>query len=595
MTLHALPTHQSTHQSTDQRPVALVGHLDPAHPAAVPTATGHAAPGGVMGAAPVAAAQGTAAAGGTVPGDDVVLGGLVVGGVELALPIDALREVVPVPSSFVPLPTRAAGLRGAMRLREHILPVVDARAWLGLPGQDEPEIVVVVSDGDRMIGVLAERVRSVLTVPAGEMVHFGAAEAVGTGQEAAPTGPRAAAPSGADHGDGPGAGNLGPSPLVLSSDAAEEPAACTAAFVHDALPGGIVSVLDVRALLGHRGWPSVPVPVDAVAPVRSGDVASCTLLRCGEVLMAVDIATGRTTLPSFHATPSVLDGELCRGTTEVMGRPTAVTDLLTLLGLGVTEREEGGPGLVVDAGDGHVVLGITDLVTMVDVDLADLMPVPSFTLPHPHLVRGITQVEGHGRVLVIDGPALAADDRVAVLGTVMSEEAAVLDGTQDAGRADAAADGAEDGAGHLGEAHLVLGSGGAFAAVPLEQVREILPWPETLLSTHVGGGVLGLLTHRGAVVPVVDLAPQLGRVGLAAGPRRTDAGPLLLVDVDGEPLAFAIDELTSIEAQRWAQAEPDPDGVEWITVGADERLLARVDLRGLAARVLAEGRTLHAV
>ncbi|TIC80097.1 chemotaxis protein CheW [Nocardioides sp. GY 10127] len=549
----------------------LVGYVDPALEGLVPTATGH---GDLEGAR--AALTGVGA--GTV-----VLGALVLGGVDLALPLDALREVVPVPDSFVPLPTRAAGLRGAMRLREHILPVVDARAWLGLPGQDDPEIVVVVSDGERMIGVLAERVRSVLSVPAEEMVHFRVGG--GTADEALPP-----APAWTPDGDGGRAAGT-PGPSSPDGTAPEHGAAslghpaCTAAFVHDALPGGIVSVLDVRTLLGHPGWPSVPVPVDAAAEAVGSDVTSCTLLRCGDVLFAVDIATGRTTLPSFHAQPSVIDGELCRGTTEFMGHQVAVTDLLTLLGLGVTEREEGGPGLVVDAGDGHVVLGITSLVTMVDLDLGDLMPVPSFVLPHPELIRGVADVEGHGRVLVVDGPRLSGDERVAVMGSVMSEEAeepVALDPLL------VGEDGLERAAVH-GEAHLVLGAGGAYAAVPLEQVREILPWSAELLETRVGGDVLGMLTHRGCVLPVVDLVPSLGRAGLSAGPRRVEGGPLLLVDVDGAPLAFAIDELASIEPQRWEQAEPDPDGVEWITVGADERLLARIDLRDLARAVLTRG------
>jgi purine-binding chemotaxis protein CheW len=132
---------------------------------------------------------------------------------------------------------------------------------------------------------------------------------------------------------------------------------------------------------------------------------------------------------------------------------------------------------------------------------------------------------------------------------------------------------------------------GVDVTTRLDHVTEILPYPETLTATALGG-LLGLITHRRAAVPVFCLATLLGRTERPVG----TATCLLLVDVDGSPVAFAVDSLRSIAPMTWTDAEQTVRGAAadrgatlrsapLVRVGEDGRLLPDLDLRAVARRV----------
>ena len=75
-------------------------------------------------------------------------GGLRIGGLQLALPMSALREVVPC-GRLERLPARAEGLLGAIDLRGVLVPVLDLRPLIGLAADplDWPCVVLVIHDG----------------------------------------------------------------------------------------------------------------------------------------------------------------------------------------------------------------------------------------------------------------------------------------------------------------------------------------------------------------------------------------------------------------------------------------------------------------
>ena len=79
------------------------------------------------------------------PAEDVVYGLLRMADMDVALPLSALREVVPCPPELAGLPAAAPGLLGAVELRRLVLPVVDLTAVLGRPAQRRPGQVVVVA------------------------------------------------------------------------------------------------------------------------------------------------------------------------------------------------------------------------------------------------------------------------------------------------------------------------------------------------------------------------------------------------------------------------------------------------------------------
>jgi purine-binding chemotaxis protein CheW len=475
-------------------------------------------------------------------GTDVVYGLLRLAGTDVALPLSALREVVPCPSELAGLPAVAPGLLGAIELRRLVLPVLDLQAVTGRPEvRREDQVVVVVASGDQVLGLLADQVQGICQVAADTLVE---AHAAGGG--------------------------------LLFSHTFRHPDS-----------GRAYSVLDAAAVLRLPGVPTVTDVTRTSAAVRDGGTGvsrrTLTVLRCGEYRLAIDAAHVHTTIPTPDLRTSVLTSRMCPGTVEYADREVPVVDPLVLLGLGELARADTGSGLVLDLGPGYVVLALSELLELVHVGPDDVLPTPSFALPRPDLLAGMVQVPGVGDCLVLDGDALLADPQLAGFAAVNTalEVTSSTDGSTTSAAAAAAA----------GAPAYLTYSIGLEIATPLEQVSEILPFPETLTRTSVPG-LLGLITHRRAVVPVLCLASLIGQQS-----RPVTAGTcLLLVDVDGEQVAFAVDALRSIDPLTWT----DPDQVRsrgadqlervlqtspLVQVGGHTRLLPGLDLQRVARAV----------
>ncbi|MCZ2813303.1 chemotaxis protein CheW [Modestobacter sp. VKM Ac-2979] len=471
-----------------------------------------------------------------------VYGMIRLAGVDVALPLAVLREVVPCPAELAGLPADAVGLLGAMDLRTTVLPVVDLRLVLGRPAARHPgQVVVVVAVDGQSLGLLADEVCGVARVPHTALLPMRVA-----------------------------AGEL------LFSHTFQHPET-----------GRATSVLDAAAVVCRPGLPTVAdvarsaSSVGAGGPVPSGDRTSVTLLRCGPHVLALDVAQVHTTLPSPSPRPSVLSGSLCPGVTGFAGQDVAVVDPLALLGLGSLGTATAEAGVVVDTGSGHVVLAVDALIALTDLAEGAVLPVPAFAVPRPELLRGLADVDGT-TCLVLDGAALLADPRVLAL-AAMNTPAAGADPGSPGGSGRASATGAPP--------YLTF-SVGIDVTTPLEQVGEIVPYPAEVTGTSVGQGVLGVVVHRGAAVPVLCLATLLGLPQLQV----TAASCLLVVDV-GEPVAFAVDALRSIDPLTWTDPDqPGRPGADrladllrrspLVQVGADTRLLPCLDLQHVA-------RTMH--
>jgi purine-binding chemotaxis protein CheW len=354
--------------------------------------------------------------------------------------------------------------------------------------------------------------------------------------------------------------------------------------------GRPVSVLDAAAVLDRPGVPTVAdVSRDASAVGSAGGAGArrgrsgrrLTLLRCGPYRFAVDVAQVHTTLPSPDTRPSVLSSALCPGVIEFAGREVPVVDPLVLLGLGALPTEDTGAGLVLDFGHGYVVLALSALLELSEVAEDDVLPVPPFAVPRPELLSGMADVEGIGSCLVLSGPGLMSDPQLASLASVNTslEEPP----TAAAGGAATATGNAAGGAAYL------TYSIGRDVASPLEQIAEIIPFPATLTPTAVDG-LLGVVVHRRAAVPVLCLAMLLGR----ASPPVSASSCLLLVSVDGDLVAFAVDALRSIDPLTWtdpdqplrgAESGPSLRSAPLVQVGSDTRLLPDLDLHQVARLV----------
>jgi purine-binding chemotaxis protein CheW len=128
---------------------------------------------GVSGPRPLARASISAAASGpaaAAPRPQVALISFDLGRQEYALPLDRVREIIPLPDHVSEVPRAEAAVLGVVTLRDRLLPLVSLRALLGLSSDRVPEErgkVVVLSLGCGAVGLVADRTREILRVDPG--------------------------------------------------------------------------------------------------------------------------------------------------------------------------------------------------------------------------------------------------------------------------------------------------------------------------------------------------------------------------------------------------------------------------------------------
>lgn len=480
------------------------------------------------------------------------VGLLRVQGALVALPVDVLREVVPLPERFDALPTAAPGLVGAVLLREAVLPVLDLAALSGTthgtaPASAAMGVVVLVHDG-RALGVLVDSVHDVVTLD----------------------------------------------PAALQPVAAGERRLFTAAFVRPGT-GEVGSLLDPAAVFGVPGvlaMTSAPDAAEGGPPAGTGTgtgldpahlVVRCTSAGgAGHVLLAIDVADVQTTLPSLSPRPSQLSSTWCLGVTDHGDVRLPVVDPLALLGLPPADRSTSWQALLVRSERGLLALVFAEALDIVRVAPAARSVAPPSRGLAAAAVRDVARLP-QGPAFVLDVAALLADPEVSALTSLNTGPGAA-----------APAGGVTSGV--SGEVTavprhdpVVLFRVRGTVTAPLHQVDGVVPFPATPVPWIGGSSDLGALVTDTDVVPLLDLSELLGR-GRLADPT---AGVVLLVrppvaDPDGPSrrVGLVVEELSDIERPVWREDLDEAAAEERAplvrTGSATGPLLACVDLHALA-------------
>jgi purine-binding chemotaxis protein CheW len=109
-----------------------------------------------------------------------------VGRQEYALPLERVREIIPLPDHVAQMPRSETAVLGVVTLRDCLLPLVSLRALLGLKHEDQRKErgkVVVVPMGSRAVGIVVDRTREILRIdpnvidPAPALLTRGAGDA----------------------------------------------------------------------------------------------------------------------------------------------------------------------------------------------------------------------------------------------------------------------------------------------------------------------------------------------------------------------------------------------------------------------------------
>jgi purine-binding chemotaxis protein CheW len=130
---------------------------------------------------------------------------------------------------------------------------------------------------------------------------------------------------------------------------------------------------------------------------------------------------------------------------------------------------------------------------------------------------------------------------------------------------------------------VVFGLGAEEYALPIGCVQEIIRYTEPRSVASSVAWVRGVISLRGKIVPVYDLAARLGCIA-AQDPAE---GKIVIVEVAGETAGVIADDVTEVLSVAVDQIERVPtagvDAIESI-VKLGDRLILLLDLTGLLGR-----------
>jgi purine-binding chemotaxis protein CheW len=113
--------------------------------------------------------------------------------------------------------------------------------------------------------------------------------------------------------------------------------------------------------------------------------------------------------------------------------------------------------------------------------------------------------------------------------------------------------------------------------LPIEHVREIVRFSEPRPVASDVPWMLGVISLRGRLVPVHDLAARLGVAAV-----RGEAAKLVIVETTEDPVGVLVDDVVEVLQVQEAQLEPVPSG-EGQIARVGERLVLLLDGAELAA------------
>jgi len=509
---------------------------------------------------PSASADASAASGG-------VWGGFVVAGMSLALPLAVLREVVPL-ATLLPLPASCVAVVGGLAIRGVTVPVLDLRRLIDVPAdRGTPSCVIVVVHEGRLMGLLADGISGVFTCQPGSRVGAG----------------------------------------LRPSDASR-----TSLFggsLRRADNDQLTTLLSIDALLGVPGLPWIDDPEPRRSQGRS-DVAedlaegparhALMTVACGDLRLGLDAMAVHGTLWAPKVETSVLGRGACRGTVVHHGLRIAAIDLLELCGLGRSVPADCHQALVLRNAHGLVAMLVGSVQEIIYAAGPDIAPMPPHALPRVDLFRGMLPralEQAHAAAvestsyrpdcLVLNGDALVADDLVSELARANTpvdprESRAAGDTTVAMAGAATSQTGAIEGL------PVITFDLEREVAVPLDQVREVLPYGQDDGMFGPDSTLRRLQVVDGRTVPIHCLSRLMG----CDSARVPAPAAVLVIEVGGHVIGYGVPPLKAIDRASWDRQLPAHGAgsqrrIISLGAGIDKRTLQLLDLAAVAHQLQA--------
>lgn len=429
----------------------------------------------------------------------------------VAVPIAGIREVVPHPPRLAALPATLPEMLGGLDMRGALVPVIDLAVLLGsanVPpdGTGEPAdqnlgVIMILRTAKGVFGVCVDEICGVMDLARQRQTALDLVP----GQRTGLSGIVAS-----------GFSVSGQTGVVLNVDGMT------------ALPGLIVAedrlVADAARL-------------NAGPPVLTFAVGDYHFGLCADTIEA--------TLPCGPVLPSPVDDPVWIGRIATNGSHLPLVDTLALLGLGTCPQRRDSASVVVRlTGGGRVALCIDSVIDMVRMAPDETLGLQGFTLGEGGIIAGL---QGSGLpILMLDGAVLAAHRQlISLAGLVERDDTAGPERGKNNDEQQNSTIAAGEGAAR--QPFLIFMLGDEHHAAPMDQVTEILPFDAGRMIDlgHAPGPFCAMIAHRGASVPVIDLA----RSGVAIGDAGQEPSPryILIAASAQRSVGFLLDGLCAVE------------------------------------------------
>ena len=295
---------------------------------------------------------------------------------EYGLPLDRVREIIPLPDHLSELPRPETAVLGVVTLRERLLPLVSLRALLGLPAADQSgqrSKVVVMSIGDGWVGVVVDATREILRLD-------------------------------------PDIVDPAPALLTRGQGDAEISSICR-------LDGGrrLVALLSpdrmfradlVQRILDEQGSGAAGLQPEVNAMADEQFI----IFRLGDQDYGIAIAAvSEIARPPEHLTrlpkaPAFIDGVM-----NLRGNVVAVIDLKRRFDLKATEQAGTGRILMVAVGDAIAGFLVDSVSEILKVTNDAICPAPELSPEQMRLISRVINLEASGRLILLVDPAQLLD------------------------------------------------------------------------------------------------------------------------------------------------------------------------------------------
>ena len=136
---------------------------------------------------------------------------------------------------------------------------------------------------------------------------------------------------------------------------------------------------------------------------------------------------------------------------------------------------------------------------------------------------------------------------------------------------------------------VIFSLGGEEYALPIAAVHEIVRYTEPRSVASASGRVRGVISLRGRIIPVIDLASSLGIAARAV----TESSKIVIVEAGSDLVGVIVDDVEEVLAITAEQVEPVParDSAIEALAKIGDRLVGLLDPDG----VLGDARSVETV